>query len=292
MYDEISRKVCDFLWDNVVQNGDVRNAIAESPATQVEIEARWGQIQERHNGSRLRGIHDTECIIRKDVLEHMKFESTMSLQQHKKMNEVLNRQVQLSMDPAAKRARITYKHTKEIDMFYELDQEAFNLLPPHTQRVISQSGSRQRIRITRDAKSGDVINRVIKVRISNLEISSPQTEWDYRIGINLEISYPGPIDALKPAVEPGRSVESMERRKDRMSYSWMNVYQIDLTQVSQAQGKNHELELELDSKALIDAATKIQQNEENNFEGLVNGMVNNLRVLSREITTPGPAGPV
>ncbi|ORX92499.1 CYTH-like domain-containing protein [Clohesyomyces aquaticus] len=288
LYDEVSRKVCDFLWENVVENAPVRNAIAESPATQVEIEARWGHIQEKGTGTRLQGVHDTECVLRKDFVDTLKFESTMSLQQHQKMNKCLNLQVQQSMDPAAHRAQIKYKHTREIDMFYELDQAAFNLLPPFTQKLLHSTGQRQRIRITRDAKTNNIINQVIKLRIANLEISSPQTEWDYRIGVNLEISWPGAVEALTPAVEPGRTVESMERRKDRMSYSWLNVYQIDLTQVSQGQGKNHELELELDSKALIDAADKVKKGEDNNFEGLINGMVNNLRVLSREITPPAP----
>ncbi|KAF2476499.1 mRNA triphosphatase CET1 [Lindgomyces ingoldianus] len=287
MYDEISRKVCDFLWDNVVENALVRNAIAESPATQVEIEARWGQIQERHGGGRLRGMHDTECIIRKDVLEQMKFESTMSLEQHQKMNKFLNNQVQLSKHPNALRAEINYKHTREVDMFYQLDQDGFSLLPHHTKEMIAQSNARQRIRVTRDARTEGVLAKVIKLRIANLEISSPQTEWDYRIGINLEINFPGPVEGLSPATEHGRNAESLERRKDRVSYSWLNAYQIDLTQVSQAQGKNHELELELDSKVLINAAEKVKRGEENDFENLVSGMMNNLRILSREVTPAG-----
>jgi polynucleotide 5'-triphosphatase len=190
------------------------------------------------------------------------------------------------LNPDEGRPKVDYKHTREVDRFYELDKTAFSLLPPQTQKLIAQAVGRQRIRITRDEKTNAIINRVIKLRIANLEISSPQTEWDYRIGINLEINYSGPVDTLTPAVEQGRTVESMERRKDRMSYSWLNAYQIDLTQVSQAHGKNHELELELDSSALLDAANRVKVGEDNDFEGLVNGMVNNLRVMSREVTPP------
>lgn len=125
---------------------------------------------------------------------------------------------------------------------------------------------------------------MIKHRIGNLEISSPQTEWDYRIGINLEIAYPAPTEHLTPVVEPGRTPDSMKRIKDRMSYSWMGAYQVDLTQVQQGNTKNHELELELDSDVLLDNADRVRRGEKSMFEELIVGMMNNLRVLSREIT--------
>ncbi|KAF2192268.1 mRNA triphosphatase CET1 [Zopfia rhizophila CBS 207.26] len=286
VYDEISRKVCDFIWMTVVDNAPLRHAVAESSGTVVEIEAKWGQIQDRHGGGRLQGMHETECIVRKHVLDQMKFESTMSLEQHKKMNQYLNKEVTNSKQPGAMRAEVNYKHLRESDMFYELDPAGFDRLPPLTKAIIAQSPSRHRVRVTRDQKSGVVLRKIIKHRIANLEISSPQTEWDYRISINIEIQYPGPVEELTPATEPGRSVDSMERKKDRVSYSWLGAYQVDLTQVVQSHGKNHELELELDSGMIIEAGERIKRGEENDFESLVAGMMNNLRVLSREITAP------
>jgi polynucleotide 5'-triphosphatase len=208
----------------------------------------------------------------------------MSIEQHRRMNGYLNKQVEDSKPPSA-RTTVTYKHTHEADMFYELDRAGFELLPLLTQRLIASSG-RQRIRVTRDMKTGQVIRKIIKHRIANLEISSPQTEWDYRIGINLEIEFPGAIDTLKPVIESGRTVDSMQRKKDRVSYSWLGAYQIDLTQVAQDSSKNHELELELNGVVMLDAATRLQNNEPNDFEGLIAGMLNNLRVLSREVTPP------
>lgn len=273
----------------MVDNAAVREAVHESPGTEVEIEARWGQIQDRTTGLRLVGMHDTECVVKRQVSESTKFESTMSLEQHKKMNHFLNTHVTNSKQPAAMRAEIDYKHTKEEDQFYELDQAGFDLLPLWTRKLLSHGGQRQRIRITRDIKTKQVIRKIIKCRIGNLEISSPHTEWDYRIGINLEVQFPGPVEGLNPIVESGRSVDSMIRYKDRVSYSWLSAYQIDLTQVSQGQGgpKNHELELELNGALVIQEADKIKHGQQDsNFEHLVDGMMNNLRVLSREITPP------
>lgn len=284
VYDEISRKVCDFIWQNVVENHLLLDASRESSGTQIEIEAKWGQIQDRRNGMRLQGIHSTECVVRDGDLEHTKFESTMSIEQHRRMNNFLNSHVQASKRPGAMRAEVNYKHIRESDTFYNLDQAGYSDLPQLTRELLS-GGSRHKIRITRDAKTGQILRAIIKHRVANIEISSPQTEWDYRISVNLEIDYPGPVDELSPAVEPGRSVEAMERKKDRVSYSWLEgAYQVDLTQVTQATSKNHELELELDSEVLVNAANRIKMGQESEYENLVIGMMNNLRVLSREIT--------
>jgi polynucleotide 5'-triphosphatase len=46
--------------------------------------------------------------------------------------------------------------------------------------------------------------------------------------------------------------------------------------------------LELGSDVLIDNADRVRRKEPNSFEGLINGMMYNLRVLSREITPSGP----
>ncbi|KAF1833803.1 mRNA-capping enzyme subunit beta [Decorospora gaudefroyi] len=284
IYDDVSRNVCDFIFSTAVNNEAVRK-IVEDPRVQLEVEARWGQIVDTQTGHRLRGFWRTECVLNTAALE-VKFESTMTVQQHRRMNMYLNSQVHKSKNAAASRPLIDYRHTYETDLFYELDRPGFESLSPIVQHLIRETGSRQRVRVTRDKNTGEFLRAIIKHRIGNLEISSPRTEWDYRIGINLEIEFSGPIDNLAPVVETGKTVESMQRQKDRMSYSWLGAYQVDLTQVTQGTSKNHELELELDSAVLLAEADRARRKEANKFEGLINGMMNNLRVLSREITTP------
>ena len=213
----------------------------------------------------------------------------MSLEQHKKMNAFLNAHVSRSKNPEMMRTEINYMHTKEIDMFYDLDQTAFNRLSGPIKAIIHEGKVPQRIRVTYKQGTdgqpiGDPIRKIIKLRIGNLEISSPQTEWDYRIGINLEIDYPHAVDGLKLVVEKGRTLESMQRKKDRMSYSWLSAFQIDLTQVRQGQTLNHELELELSSDRVLAEIDNIKTNRPTEFEEVIRGMMNNLRVLSREIT--------
>ncbi|KAF2641660.1 mRNA triphosphatase CET1 [Massarina eburnea CBS 473.64] len=286
VYDDPTRAVCDFIWTSVIDNPTVRAAIDESSDTQVEVEARWGQIQGRADGQRLRGIHRTECVVDPALTsESTKFESTMTMEQHKKMNVYLNTQVQKSTNNAA-REPVTYKHTREIDQQYELSQDGFNRLSPKVRQLIASTRQKARIRVTRDMKNpSTILGALLKIRIDNLEISSPQTEWDYRIGVNLEIKFPGPLDGLQPVVEKDRTVEEMKRYKDRVSYSWAKAYQIDLTQVTSGKSKNHELELELNSDVLLKNGEYTRHTgQPSKYEALINGMMNNLRVLSREIT--------
>lgn len=273
-----------------MNNKVLRQAVAEGQGTQVEIEAKWGQILDRGTKDRIAGIHESECVVRRGGLENTKFESTkfestMSEEQHKRMNIFLNGCVvraksNAAVAPKASRAPLDYKHVRQTDSFYELNQAGFDLLAPTT-RDILQSPSKQKVRITRDTRTGQVLEKIIKHRVINLEISSPQTEWDYRISVNLEINYPGPSDNLVESMEHGRSYT---RRKDRMCYSHLQAYRIDLTQVTNPEGeKNHELEIELDAAKLIGEAERIHHNSPSMYEEIVGGMVNNLRVLSRAI---------
>ena len=78
----------------------------------------------------------------------------------------------------------------------------------------------------------------------------------------------------------------MKRYKDRMSYRYLDAFQVDLTQVTQDNQKIHELELELDSSVFLEHGDRVRNQQPNDFESIINGMINNLRVLSREITPP------
>lgn len=72
-------------------------------------------------------------------------------------------------------------------------------------------------------KEGKVIKKIIKARISDLNIYSPMTEFDWRISVNVEMPWDGDHQGLR--------AQGAERVKDRMSYRHL-VYQIDLTDVN------------------------------------------------------------
>jgi hypothetical protein len=215
----------------------------------------------------------------------------MSLEQHKRINLLLNKQVEMAQTNGhSERPTIKYEHTKEVDIFYELDQERFLALPEPIKALLERTLNPKkgvRVRVTRDLKDGHIVRQLIKHKLENLDISSPQTEWDYRIGVNLEIDYPGSVEGLNMVVDKDSHGDPLptERKKDRISYEWL-AYQIDLTQVVQGNVKNHELELELSAARLLAARDALERGGTSDFEPLVRGMLNNLRELSRRMTLP------
>lgn len=144
--------------------------------------------------------------------------------QHKHFNELLNG-LKVTPPPSAT-SSISYTHLRLIDSFYQ------------------SPDSRDKIRVTRDEKTGKVEQCVRKVRLGDLDIYSPKRAADWRISVNLEI--PGTQYSLDApsrvfgtlliwlytfVVPPPIGTASHTRRKDRLSYSH-EEFNIDLTQVT------------------------------------------------------------
>jgi polynucleotide 5'-triphosphatase len=118
---------------------------------------------------------------------------------------------------------IDYKHLYLVDSFYESDER----------------GDRDKTRVTRDEKTGSVIECVKKLRLGDLNIWSPKRNADWRISVNLEV--PGLLSRiLKRLALPVSHIvphpvgtATYQRRKDRMSYTH-EEFNIDLTQVTAA----------------------------------------------------------
>ncbi|KAG4306409.1 hypothetical protein PORY_000397 [Pneumocystis oryctolagi] len=250
-YDELTRVISDFIF---------QKCVLES-LKYIEIEVKIGQLVDLSTRERLRLPVLTETIINSDELK-IKFESNMTESQHKYFNRFLNasfEKSQVKLKEGRTRIPMKYKHTKEIDRFYS--------------NISLNQNFQNRIRVTTEKKTGQVISRLIKTRIASLNIFSPKTRFDWRISVNIE----------KPVEPQPLGVLIMERDKDRLSY--VHQYcQIDLTQVISENGpKTHELEVELlnvdEIKRHGDAASHGQPND---FENIVRVFVDNVRILVRQ----------
>lgn len=123
-----------------------------------------------------------------------------------------------------------YKHRREVDRYFELPPDLQNRLPGC---VRSRLGSRVRnakARVTYDQKTGQVLNKIIKARVADIDIHMPNSPMDCRLSINLEMNWDGPVEELE-RLGPTQNDKSSERQKDRLSYT-QGHYQIDLTQVT------------------------------------------------------------
>jgi len=188
----------------------------------------------------------------------------MSIHQHKHYNTLLNRLKNESSQPSHIGSPLDYSHRYLVDSFYA-----------------AEGNDKDKIRVTRDEKTGSTLECMRKMRLGNLNIFSPKHAADWRVSVNLEIPMQHPVGAV-----------THSRRKDRVSYSH-EEFSIDLTQVTSKTSPNappqilHELELEiarpdlLQSTAMKRNDTSYHEHERYAFDELIRAFVNNARVLVR-----------
>lgn len=221
------------------------------------------------------------------------------------MNKFLNDTVKASL-PQQNPSRIplAYVHTKERDTFYEIQPAE---LPPIIRQNLNPR-HKPKVRVTTDQRTGEVLAKIVKCRVADLDVCSPRTTVDWRVSVNLEMEYTGDISNL-PVIDPAVTKGGRgDRNKDRMSYRHL-AYQVDLTQVAkndvsshysrvtpesslltisqQQPGRNefeHELEIEMSAAELRrQGQLALSGDPQNQYEDLVKGFVDNIRVLARAV---------
>ncbi|KAI5122797.1 hypothetical protein M0805_000140 [Coniferiporia weirii] len=228
---------------------------------QIEVEAKLGLLKYRENNVRVAFPVLVETILASG--QDHRFESNMTAAQHKHFNTMLNK-LEASHQPTHPTTPLRYQHSFLIDSFYPSD---------------GRDGDK--IRVTRDEKTGETKECLKKIRLGNLDIYSPKQNADWRVSVNVEMPVTHPIGSA-----------SFTRRKDRMSYSH-EEFVIDLTQVTQTTGQGqqqqvmHELEVEfarssfLLSTAVVRGDETVSPPERDAFDELIRAFVNNVRILAR-----------
>jgi len=218
--DEFIREIADFVYHIIMTRPDVGGADAR-----VEVEAKVGILRDKMSGNRLMLPVRVETILAPDSID-VRFEANMSKNTHKHYNELLNQLKISSSQPGHPSSPLEYAHHYLIDTFYNAE-------------------SRERIRLTRDERTGEVVECMKKIRLKDLNVYSPKRAADWRVSVNLEV----------PVSQP-TGTPTHTRRKDRISYSH-EEFSIDLTQVTSTASAGgppevlHELELEISRPALL-----------------------------------------
>ncbi|KAG8842629.1 mRNA-capping enzyme subunit beta [Serendipita sp. 411] len=192
--DEFVKEVAD--WIAYVSQG--RN--------DIEIEAKFGVVLDKSTGTRVAprlGVL-VETIVDPREATNMRFESKLSARQHEHLNRMLNDQVTRTVSSSYPHARMAFRHQQTTDDFFSQDSDS-------------------KFRVSRDTKTGQVVECIIKKRLGDLHVISPKREVDWRISVNTEEK----VDVR--STEGTRPYYS--RRKDRMEYMHQH-FRIDLTQVT------------------------------------------------------------
>jgi hypothetical protein len=286
-YEEASKIIADYLFLNVVNNPD-RGEIA-SRGIKFEIEAKLGTLIDKDTNHRVERHLASESVLEEG--SRTAFKSSMTEVHHKAFNDFLNKMV-IETDPrnpssGGKRVQVHYKHRREIDRFFDLSPELQNRLPGVMRHLLGRKNVR--VRVTYDQKTRDVLGKIIKARVADIDLHMPACHMDCRISINLEMDWDGPVEELE-YMAVSRGERQPDRNKDRLSYT-QGHYQIDLTQVTQQMNgpagtsrmdKEHELEIELSPEMLIEQGRRAMDGAPHRYSELVEGLIDNVRVLARK----------
>lgn len=290
-YEELSRKVADFLFVNVVSNPNMIEI--QGLGVQFEIEAKLGTLISKDTNQRIALPVASECILQDNG--RVTFKSSMTEVQHKAYNEFLNGLVvqtdarnPVNAGRARPRVPVVYKHRREIDRFFELPLGLQERLPACVRNLLPHRYP-VKVRVTYDKKTNEVLAKIVKARISDLNVFFPDAPLDCRLSVNLEMNWDGTVDELEALAATMTREPPPDREKDRLSYT-QGHYQIDLTQVTyKVQGpqkmereeKEHELEVELSPGVLIEQGRRARNGEAHAYPELVEGLVDNVRILAR-----------
>lgn len=106
--------------------------------------------------------------------------ASLCQRQHARLNQFLNKEVEFCSGKAGPHPilqphhyyPITYKHTHTTDSFFPASQ-------------MSASGAKRRV--TTNDKTGQVVECMEKIKLANLNVYSPNEEFDWRVSVNLEL---------------------------------------------------------------------------------------------------------
>jgi len=218
----------------------------------IEIEAKLGLLVDKRTNVRVSYPSQSECILTDDG--SYRFESTMTLAQHKHFNSILN--------GLATSKLVKYAHTKITDEFYNYEG--------------------RKVRVSVDSATGKAVACVLKQRIADINVWMPNSPLDYRISISVEIPATAP---------PPTHIRTLIREKDRISYIQEHC-QVDLTKTTSTSDSHREAEISHECeveyrfpKYLYTEKKKWESGEGHRFRELVGVMLGTVRGLSRKSIT-------
>ncbi|KAJ1659118.1 mRNA-capping enzyme subunit beta [Dispira simplex] len=241
----------------------------------VEIEAKLGALVHNQTGQRIYLPVGSQCVLKPGDRgvggqqgRWYRFESNMTLEQHRAFNVMFNKRVQASCQPGYQGAKVKYRHNREIDQYYEVPSDG-------------EDRRRRRVRVTLDQGTREVIPNGIleKRRIADLDIYCPNSHLDFRVTVNEE----------RPAQKPTHGELKRERYKDRLSYLH-DGWKFDLTKVEVPNATNaaldhsnvtYELELEFENtnRFLEERRKMLRGDGPHQYYDIVETFLNNINLL-------------
>lgn len=258
--DDLTKSVQDYVYATIL-------SIPQDQRQFIEMEMKFGILMDGSESNRVSPPASSQCVYT-EIDSHMRPD----------IDE-----------------RVFIELNKFIKGISELNENTgkFNIIESNTIDSLYRVGlSTQRpkfLRLSKDIKTGRIGQFIEKRHVSQLLLFSPKDSYDIKISINLEL----PVPENEPPERYQDQTPVSSRTKQRVSYIHNDsCTRIDITKVSNHnQGVKqrhteitHEVELELNTGALLGAFDKIDQDSKD-YAGIIRTFLNNGTIIRRKLTS-------
>lgn len=270
---DFNKLVTEWIWANVE---GVKQDYLDVPNVEefIELELKLGNIWDKVKDSRIQLPINTECVVATDyVNQECFFKPGITLENY---NDTKTFMTKIMQEAAEQQNKSRNNNTN--NKFVVENSHVIDLIASDSRRNDKPISGR----VSLDIKTKRKTNSISKQRISDLYLHFPNTLFDLRLSLSLEL----PNELNDAAFEIFKKRVSLEREKERISYIHQATStRIDLTKVREKNNRvpKYELELEINTPALLRSMRNVMD-DPLYYIDLVQAFLDNGRIITRQLS--------
>lgn len=269
---DFNKLVTEWIWANVE---GVRQDYLDVPNIDdyIEIECKLGNIWDKVKDRRIQLPVNTECVVATDyVTQECFFKPGITLQNYNDTKAYISKLIQETTEQQQQ------GKGDSSNKFIIENSHVVDLIASDSRRMDKPISGR----VSLDIKTKRKTNSISKQRISDLYLHFPNTLFDLRLSLSVEL----PKELNDAAFEVFKKRVTLEREKERISYIHHATFtRIDLTKVREKNNRipKYELELEINTPALLESMRTVME-DPLYYIDLVQAFLDNGRIITRHLS--------
>lgn len=270
---DFNKLVTEWIWANIE---GIKQDFTDVPNVTncIELELKLGNIWDKVQDRRIQLPINTECIIATDyVNQDCFFKPGITFENFNETKNFMNKIIKDLTESQQKS-----KHNDANNKIITENSHVIDLIASDSRRNDKPISGR----VSLDIKTKRKTNSISKQRISDLYLYFPNTLFDLRLSLSLEL----PKELNDAAFENFKKRVSMEREKERISYIHQATFtRFDLTKVREKSNRvpKYELELEINTPELLRSMDNVMD-DPLYFIDLVQAFLDNSRIITRHLS--------
>lgn len=269
---DFNKLVTEWIWANIE---GIKQDYSDVPNVEncIELELKFGNVWDKVKDSRIQLPINTECVVATDyVNQECFFKPGITVENFNDTKAYMNKLIQEALESQQQgRGNANNKFVLE-------NSHVVDLIASDSRRNDKPISGR----VSLDIKTKRKTNSITKQRISDLYLHFPNTLFDLRLTLSVEL----PNELNDAAFEIFKKRVTMEREKERISYIHQATFtRIDLTKVREKNSRvpKYELELEINTPALLRSMNNVMD-DPLYYIDLVQAFLDNGRIITRHLS--------